>query len=285
MNWKHTKSFLIILLAAVNVFLFFLASDYYKENNYTSEETASGAAKLLKESGINVSEALLSVKNDTADILTCGYDREEYLCSVAALLFGKEADGIYLLPGGIRAETYEGSSALLNYDMSLSFTSSELIGKEQLLSESAYTPEKKESSADREALERLIALPSGSLDDARCIKAGEYMFIAVEQTENGLPLFDMNCIFGIRDGKIVYASGKHLFSVPEGRQNTQILNRVNILFSEKERGVSGTVKDMALCYTLYEDTATDTMLLVPSYTVTYSDGRTAAINAVSKDLY
>ena len=285
MNWKHTKSFLIILLAAVNVFLFFLASEYYAENNYTSEQTAIGAVRLLSDSDINVSESLLSVKNDNADILICKYDREEYLCSVAALFFGKEADGIYLLPGGIRAETYEGGTALLNYDMSLSFTAPELIGKGQTLSESAYIPEKKDSKAEREALEKLIALPGGSLDNAHCIKSGEYMFITVNQTENGLPLYDMNCIFGIKGEKIVYASGKHLFSVPEEKQDTQILNRVNILFSEKERGVSGTVTDMTLCYTLYEATATGSMLLIPSYAVTYSDGRVSAINAVSKDLY
>ncbi|MBQ4556092.1 MAG: hypothetical protein IJA60_00410 [Clostridia bacterium] len=285
MNWKHTKTLLLILLAAVNIFLAFLATNFYSENNFTNDNTAASAAKILEKNGIVVDKAMLSARNDSADVLLCNYDREQYLCAVAALLFGKEADGIYRLPNGIRAETYEGASATIGYDLSLDYTSTELAGKGEVLRGITHSPEAGEVKAEKRMLETLLALPSGSLENAECIKAGVYTFITVDQVENGLPLFGMHCVFGIKEEKIVYANGKHLFCVPEEKYSAPILNRINILFSEKERGVTGTVKDITFCYTLYEDAKTDKMMLVPSYTVTYSNKNVTAINALNKELY
>ena len=95
----------------------------------------------------------------------------------------------------------------------------------------------------------------------------------------------MTCVFGIKNGKIVYAGGKHFFGVPEGKEAAQLLDRVNIMFSEKQRGEVGTVSDISLCYTLYEDSQTDRMLFIPSYKITYEDGKTNTVNALSKEKY
>lgn len=285
MNWKQTKTLLLILLVAVNIMLGVYVYGHFKDNYFVGDDVAAEASAILSSSGINVDASLLGGANEYGDILICNYDREEYICLVASILFGKEADGMYLLPDSVRAETLEGEVALIGYDMSLYYSSSEIVGKEAELLTSANAISAADSKKERKMLEQILALPSGSLEGAECKKSGEYVFITVVQTENDIPLFDMDCVFGIKGDNIVYASGKHFFSVPDEKQDTPILDRINIMFSEKSRGTVGTVESITFCYTLYENNLTKTMMLIPSYAVRYADGSVNAVNAISKELY
>ena len=94
MSWKQVKNILLLLLVAVNILLFAFVYNYYQASNYTDADTAKRAVTILQKSGITVADELLAVQNDSADLLHCSYDREEYLCYAAALLLGKEAEGI-----------------------------------------------------------------------------------------------------------------------------------------------------------------------------------------------
>ncbi len=285
MSWKNVKNFLIVLLVAVNVLLSVFAYKYYFASSFTDPDTAAVASAVLKNDGINISADILAVKKDTAEVLFCEYDREHYLALVCSLLFGKEADGIYLLPNGIKAETLEGDTVLLGYDMSIDYMSTALQSEISSALALAKPLEAEAAKASRASLEKLIALPENSLSSASCTSFGDYVFIATEQVENSLSLYGMNCVFGIKNGKIVYANGKHFFSVPEEKENAQLLDKVNIMFSEKLREETGTVTDISLCYTLYEDSQNDRMMFIPSYKVTYEDGKQSAINALTKEKY
>lgn len=285
MSWRTVKNFLLILLVAVNALLAVFAYNYYVDSRFTDASTAEGAAKILEKSGINVSSELLSVKNDTAAALYTGYDRESYVCLAASVLFGREADGVYMLPSGVRAETADGDSALIGYDMSIDFAAA---GEKETLEaalKTATAATADESKAARTFLESTLALEGGSIKESDCKKGGDCVFVTVKNTAEGLKVYGMEAVFGVRGDKIVYANGKYFFCTPSGEENAQLLNRVNIMFSEKERGVSGTVTDIELCYTLYEDAESGLMLFIPAYALTYSDGSVHAVNAISKNLY
>ena len=285
MSWKNVKNFLIALLVAVNIVLSVFAYKYYFASSFTDLETASVASAVLKNSGINISAEALAVKKDSTEVLLCKYNREHYLALVCSILLGKEADGIYLLPSGIKAETLEGDTVLLGYDMSIDYTNSALQSEITFALTSAKPLDADAAKSSRASLEKLIALPENSLSNASCTAFGDYVFIAAEQFENSLSLYGMNCVFGIKNGKIVYANGKHFFSVPEEKENAQLLDKVNIMFSEKLREETGTVTDISLCYTLYEDSQNGRMMFIPSYKVTYEDGRQSAVNALTKEKY
>ena len=282
MSWKSVKNILMILLLAVNVLLAYFVYDYYAPLNVTDQNTAISAAKALKNSGISVDSELLSVRNDRADILYTDFDREEYVCLAAAMLFGKEADGFYMLDGGVMAETLEGESAYIGYDMTIEFTASGKQGPTLLTKVSASSDE---ADSACKFIENKFALVSGSLDRTACQKSGDTVFVKVSESESGIKLYSMDSVFGVEDEKIVYASGKHFFGVPKEKESAQLLDRINILFSEKERGMQGTVKSIRLCYALYEDSESNRMIYIPSYTVTYEGGKTSIINAISKKLY
>ncbi len=285
MSWKSVKNILIILLLAVNILLAFFAYNHYVPARITDSNTALSAAKTLRSSGIFVTTELLSVRNDSLDILYTDFDREEYVCLAAAMLLGKEADGIYMLPNGVRAETLDGESAYIGYDMSLEFVARD---KKDII-ESAVAASNSASGDESEAacalIESRFAIESGSLDRTLCKKSGNIIFVNVQSTENNIPLYSMNAIFGLEGERIVYAEGKHFFGVPLESENAQLLDRINILFSEKERGMRGNVKNIHLCYALYEDSENGRMMYVPSYEIIYDSGKTSVINAISKKLY
>ncbi|MBQ8836288.1 MAG: hypothetical protein IJ002_02110 [Clostridia bacterium] len=282
MSWKTVKNLLILLLIAVNILLAVFAFDYYTDSNFTSADTAAGAAKILEKSGLYVESGMLSVKNDTAPALYTSYDRETYVCLVAHLLFGKEPDGIYMLPHGVRAETLDGKTAYIGYDMSVEYTAGENISSAL---ENAKSADGEMTKAAREFLEEKFALAEGSIKESDCKVSGDCTFVTLGRAERGLKLYGMECTFGVRDGEIVYACGKYFFLTPTGEENAQLLDRVNIMFSEKERGVRGTLESAELCYTLYENADSGLMLFIPSYALTYRDGTVHAVNGVSKKLY
>ena len=287
MNWKQVKSLLLLLLSAVNILLFAFVYNYYRTGNYTDEDTARRTVDILRKGDIAVSEELLTARNDSVDILHADYDREDYLCYAAALLLGKEAEGIYLLPDGIRAETAEGKVLSLGYDFSLRYVAPDAdAGRLEAARQSAKAPAQDEiCKAERSALEVLLSLPEGALQNAPCTHADGYTFITVEQTEGGIPLYGMQCCFGFSDGTLLYAEGKYCFGVPSKKTSEPLLNRINILFSEKERGKTGHITDIALCYTLYEDAQNGSLLYVPAYALTYADGETVAVSAISGKAY
>ncbi len=284
MSWKQVKNFLLLLLAAVNLLLFYFVYRDYKISNYTDAVTVKRATAILADSGITVSDTQLTVANDTADTLSCSYDREEYLCYVAALLFGEEAEGIYLLPDGIRAETAAGKVLTLGYDFSLRYIAP---GADEKRMEAALQSAKESESctAEKNALEELLALPVGALKSTPCVHADGYTFITVTQSENGIPLYGMCCTFGFSGETLLYADGKYCFAMPTVKTGEPLLSRIHILFSEKERGRTGQITEIALCYALYEDAQNDSLLFVPAYALTYADGEQIAVSAISGNVY
>lgn len=285
MSFKSVKNLFIILLVAVNIVLACFAYNYHVSSYYTDGETAEKAAKILEKNGLSVNADMLGVRNDTADILYADYDRENYICLAAAILLGKEADGIYMLKDGVRAETLEGEYVYLGYDMAIEFSAAADKGaiENALASHKAAATDKAKAAC--EFLENTLSLQSGVINEADCAESGEYVFVTVEQSENGLPLYGMKCVFGLRGEKIVYASGKHFFGVPKSAEDAQLLDRINILFSETERGHTGTLVGIDLCYTLYEDADSGKMMYVPSYSLAYSDGNVHTVNAINKKIY
>lgn len=282
MNWKYVKTFLIVLLLAVNGLLGYLAYSAYSDTAFTSTATAEGAARVLEKSGISVSPDMLSVKNDRAKSLAGEYNRESYLMSVAAFLLGEEPSGSFLLPSGILAENSRGESVLVNSDLSLHYVASG-IDESNL----AYTPltDEKELTAARELFASILGYDKGAFDGAPVCKHGDILLFTLSQKEENIPLYGYDCTFGIRDGSIVYASGKHFFGSFSESSEAPLLNRTNILLSEKARGRTGTVEKIDLCYVLYEDTKQDLLRLIPAYSVSYAGGETSIINALDASIF
>lgn len=286
MNWKHVKNTFLLLLVLVNLLLGFFVYKDYRETAFTPNETAARAVSILARDGIEVSETLLAVKNDTAATLSVPYDREEYLLTVAAFLLGSTPDGVYLLPGGIRAETADGESVLLGNDLSVRFFAAD--GGEAVKSELQknrvllHTEEEAKEILPRFAT--LLSLSQAEVEGGRLTKGDGVWLLTLTQAASGIPLADFTCTFGMQGDRLVYAEGRHFFGAPVDRTEAPLLNRMNILLKERERGREGKITDISLCYALYEETERGELLFIPAYKVAYGDGSVSTVNAISGDI-
>lgn len=277
MNWKHVKNIFLLLLLFVNLLLGSFVYGDYRETAFTDSETAARAAALLRADGLRVSEALLAVQNDEAASYHAPYDREEYLMAAATFLLGEAPDSVYLLPHGIRAETEGGAFALLKNDLSVAFGTP--FAAERTLS---YTEE--EGEAATVAFASLLRLTENELSDAGLQKTEDGWLLTLTQTIGGIPLADATCTFGMTDGKLVYAVGRHFFGAPDAREEAPLLNRVNILLKERERGARGSVVKISLCYALYENTERGLLSFIPAYRLQFANGEAHVVNAISGDI-
>lgn len=281
MNWKYVKTLLIVLLLAVNCMLGYLAYNAYSETAFTDLSTAESTVRVLAEGGIKVSADMLAVKNDSAKTFVGEYSREDYLLSVAAFLLGEEPNGIFLLPSGIIAEGSSGKTVLLHNDLSVHYAAADEEEQTDIL---PLTDEEELKNA-RELFASLLGYNKEAFGGMPVEKRGEMLLLSVSQSEGGIPLFGYDCTFGVKDGKIVFADGKHFFGEFAEDGEAPLLNRTNILLSEKARGSVGTVEKIELCYVLYEDTKQDLLRLIPAYSVSYADGNTSIINALDASLF
>ena len=285
MNWKYIKSFLILLVVAVDILLVRFCIGYYTARGYTARSTAEDAAEILAQSGIEVSPDLLAVRADRAPERRCAYTREDYARLVLGLLTDDAVTGIFRLPDGIRAVTAAGDTILLGDDLSIDFLAA---GRDAAIIEAACTkgyPATADTSAVRSAFETLLGLPEGGAKSIPATTADGYVFFTVRAEAGGIPLSLGDCVFAYLGTELVFAKGSYLFLSTAAADDEPLLTRVNILLSERRRGAVGRVEEISLCYAPYEDDAEGTLLLFPAYRVRYADGSISVVNARSGEKY
>lgn len=285
MNWKYIKSFLILLVVAVDILLVRFCIGYYTARGYTARSTAEDAAEILAQSGIEVSPDLLAVRADRAPERRCAYTREDYARLVLGLLTDDAVTGIFRLPDGIRAVTAAGDTILLGDDLSIDFLAA---GRDAAIIEAACTkgyPATADTSAVRSALETLLGLPEGGAKSIPATTADGYVFFTVRAEAGGIPLSLGDCVFAYLGTELVFTKGSYLFLATAAADDEPLLTRVNILLSERRRGAVGRVEEISLCYAPYEDDAEGTLLLFPAYRVRYADGSISVVNARSGEKY
>lgn len=285
MNWKYIKSFLILLVVAVDILLVRFCIGYYTARGYTARSTAEDAAAILAQSGIEVSPDLLAVRADRAPERRCAYAREDYARLVLGLLTEDAVTGIFRLPDGIRAVTAAGDTILLGDDLSIDFLAA---GRDAAIIEAACTkdyPATADTSAVRSALETLLGLPEGGAKSIPATTADGYVFFTVRAEAGDIPLSLGDCVFAYLGTELVFAKGSYLFLATAAADDEPLLTRVNILLSERRRGAVGRVEEISLCYAPYEDDAEGTLLLFPAYRVRYADGSISVVNARSGEKY
>ena len=285
MNWKYIKSFLILLVVAVDILLVRFCIGYYTARGYTARSTAEDAAEIRAQSGIEVSPDLLAVRADRAPERRCAYTREDYARLVLGLLTDDAVTGIFRLPGGIRAVTAAGDTILLGDDLSIDFLAA---GRDAAIIEAACTkgyPATADTSAVRSAFETLLGLPEGLAKSIPATTADGYVFFTVRAEAGGIPLSLGDCVFAYLGTELVFAKGSYLFLATAAADDEPLLTRVNILLSERRRGAVGEVESITLCYAPYENAAEETLRLLPAYRVTYADGSVSVVNAQSGEKY
>lgn len=283
MNWHPVKSVLLILLLLSNLFLLATTAGGRIERERQYAASAAQAASLLSQSGIEIDEAILAVRESAPLSYTFAAARTDLYCAAAERFLGCAPAEVFLLPDGLLAKAGE-RAVRLAYDGRILFPA----GSDDLSLPTGFDalpPEKDAYAAEKRLLYALTLSDADTLAVRGCAKGGDTVYFNCQSKLGDLPVFACDCVFGVKDGKLTAADGK-LFLAGGARTSvaSPCLDRVNIMLSELRRGATGRVTGMTLCYAIFENAEKDKTYAYPAYEIVYENaGETQSVCVCALD--
>ncbi len=274
MNWKNIKSFLLILLIAVNIFLAFMVKKQSGASGYSAEALAN-VTELLEQNGIYAEKNILTLPTKEMEIVTCTVD-DKYSSTVSKLFLKEEKD-IFTTPTGYSVYGKNGELLKISPSMDIYYSSDGIT-------EGSLTNAEKKDIEDDAVTEILsdILLSNENSDFGFKITSismsDELYEVTLVQTLSGHPVRNhrLHCI--IKDSSIVFASGKWCFLPINEKISEHLLDSVNILFveraeigSHKSNTEKHTVEYMEQCYISQTLGKENQLYFMPSWHISWME--------------
>lgn len=269
-NWKNIKTFLIILLAAVNIFLAAMLIGRTRQKVYDKEAVGNISA-LLEEGGITASEKFLNLKDNDSKVYVCNIENK-YSENVAKRLMG-EYDEVFTTPDG--TEFFGKDSSLkLGDDFSLTYS---------VIDYDIPEPKNEMNKEDIEAFKGKISAVLGQ--DFKIISAKkqdsvEYALIMQTFEEKNIQNHTLKCFF--KGDSPLFLDGTWCFLSIDDSFSAHTLDSVNILFIEKSAlelarennkniPENLTVENMSVCYCSHISLDASKLYLMPSWRIEWKE--------------
>ncbi len=270
MNWKNIKTFLIILLLAVNIFLSAMLLGRTRLKVYDKEATGN-ISVLLLDGGISADEKFLNLKDNDSRVYVCNIE-SNYSAKVANKLMG-EYEEVFATPGG--AEFFGKDSSLkIGEDFSLSY------------SKNGFDVSEPKDDMNKDEIKEFSEKLSMFLDtDFKILSAKkqdstEYALIMQTFDEKNIQNHTLKCYF---EGDLpVYLDGTWCFLSIDESFSAHTLDSVNILFieksalelaREKDENIPEklTVDNMSICYCSHISLDGSKLYLMPSWRIEWKE--------------
>ena len=270
MNWKNIKTFLIILLVAVNIFLAAMLIGRTSLKVYDKEAVGNISA-LLSEGGISAGDKFLNLKDNESKVYVCNIEND-YSENVAIKLMG-EYDEVFATPDG--AEFFGKDSSLkLGDDFALTYSKSDFNIPDscnQMNDDEIETLKEKISLVLGNDFEIISAESSDSVQCATIMQTFD---------KKNIQNHTLKCYFD-RDS-LSYLDGTWCFLSIDDSFSAHTLDSVNILFieksalelaREKDENIpdSLTVENMSICYCSHISLDASKLYLMPSWRIQWKE--------------
>ncbi len=297
MNWKNIKIFLLVLLAAVNVFLCAMVIKQSGTQIY-SNETLSDISGLLSQSGITADKKILTKVTENIPVYSSQIG-QDYAEQVASILLGEYED-MFFTPKGF--SLFGKNNELLEIGNGFE------IKLDTGISDISEMKEKELSTNEKNKLEKqlksvFVPKISNSKYGINIINTGKnenFIHAEIIQTVDGIEICNhkIKCI--LQGDNIVSISGRWSFLAINDSYSAHLLDSVNILFIEKSEidgteikivGEDGditikapeitqkTVSNMKQCYISHRSDDQTTLYLIPSWHIDWAE------NSISDSFY
>lgn len=301
MNWTNLKTYLIILLAGINIFL---AASYINSMNksaYFDSSTVTNTVEFLDKQGINVDKDTVPTRIYNSNIIECVYD-EDYYESVASAISASEKESINILPdNSIRITTVSGSLFTFDSAFGFSYNGSASVADDGLLT-LEYTPSDDKQQALSKQQHKVLS--SFLYPEYQNNKTFSYSIKSVAQKSNGnIYALVLQEIDGIQvhehtvsvefdtDG-IVSALGKWFFPTGSESYSYRLYDQLSVLVKEAQLHKADesvaeayTVTAINHVYTTYWSASKDYVYFIPSWSVSTDKQDQRVYNAISCELY
>ena len=283
MNSSKIKNFLIILLAAVNVFLLINLFVARSQNSQLSGDALEASAQALARSGIYIEAKNIPSQKHTQKVI-CANSFTHTRLDTAKVVLG-EILAEYSLPDGI---TYQSEDAYVSFfdsgrfeygllatrDESAAFLSPEPPEKMDKITSSVSKKLKKafEKFTKNRASNEIGYVELGM------IKSNEKDVVFAQLLVDSLVLHDSNFVAVFENDTLTYFCGKYFFDSFEDYYTKEYIDAPNALFLLKNK--SGSVKRIEMVYYPAASTSSE-YFLIPSWQITLGDGTIKIFDGVS----
>jgi hypothetical protein len=324
LNWRKIKTVLILLLAAVNIYLLVVLISQYQVGSTVGGPEMKAALKLLEKDGIRVGEDVLSGKKPYYRVWQSDYDSDRR-AQLLARIFGAEAaaeagmhltgEGLELSLAGIGVVRFTDSSPFL-----LKFTADgcTYAGEyDELLSSAEKLPDgiRRCGWLRRKDLgKKLEQFLSGSVPgaepgapipakiadidvDSAIYLSSERLYIArFTQLAEGCAIEGSGGIFAVRAELVLYTDASVIWLSNPEYYTAALLDEINILFRERDHILAQSPADdrdkaseilvtgIEPVYCVNWNADLSDFYLIPSWNISYSDGSKRTRNAVNGSL-
>ena len=304
MKQNLIKTFAIIILAAINLFLLISLTNHSSQIKYYDEELISATVEYMKTNGMIADDSLIPRRRESFSVFAGVYDVSLILRDTDKF-FPSGGVSVYALPSGaVLLTDAEGGYARFGTNMDLKFRAAGYDGDFAPTS-GAVTSE----AALDERLENEIkaflspvgvntgagALSANVVGALYCEESG-VSAVECREASDGIPMYGFTVTVYLKDGEIIGADGKWCFNPPSSKINAETQDVISILINESGRlrteykaalkedpaalMPAYIVSGINANYYIYSDDDGN-VYFVPVYVISYKDRSGSVYNTVS----
>jgi len=315
MNWTKVKFVAIIVLLAANAFLLvnlFLNSD---SNDIISDESVRNLCAVLEDDRIYISESLIDRGEIEGDAYSADFKKTSYSDIVQQITEEESILLEYESSNGYVVVAENNKMIIFSDDFGIEYSvENKSLSIDELVASGGGTRLLETDAEYADAVSIVDSAFNSSLSGADVFEQGKIISRQVESVEyfsdediylvkvyqqiDSVRIYENELFCVVKDGEIVYASGKWNFVYDTKNHPAQNCDILNILFSVKrtvdemrDSGNSGadwssvTVIALHRTYCVYLSETQDRVYFVPAYSVEFDNGCVLTYNTIDGTIY
>lgn len=301
MNWTKLKTYLIILLVAINLFLAISYINSIKKDSYLDNGAITNTVEFLAKQGIEISKETIPTKIYNSNIIECSYN-DNYYENVAISISSSDKESINILPDkSIKITTQNGDS--FTFDSNFNFTYiSTSFKEENTLSTLEFTHDNDKSvSLTKEQHKKIENFLYPEYQQNKVFsysiksvtpKGNDSISLTCIQIIDNTPINNHLVTFELQGNDILAASGTWFFPTEAESYTYNLYDQLSILIKEAQLHKSGDMSNVNYkisslnhVYSTYWSANKDNVYFVPSWKISTDDSQDRIYNTISCELY
>lgn len=301
MNWTSLKTYLIVLLVSINLFLGFSYINSLNKDSYLDDGAILNTVEILGKHGIQVEASEIPTRVYDSGIIECPYS-EDYYEKVAISISSSEKESINILPdNSIKITTESGESFTFDSGFGITYSKAHATDDATLLSLENSSDSEKPTSLTKEQNKALSSFLYPEYQGSKTFsysvisvtkKNEENVIVVCEQNIGGIPVSDHSITVEMDKNSVIYASGYWFFPLDSKSYSYKLYDQLSILIKEAQysnsenahkEGYKITTVDHV--YSTYWSANRDNVYFVPSWSITTDNSEKRIYNAINCEPY
>ncbi|MBO4217014.1 MAG: hypothetical protein J5940_03630 [Clostridia bacterium] len=242
MKQNAVKTFAILILISINLFLAISLSNQQKQIRYYDESLVNSTVENMKANGMIADASLIPRRRESFSILEGVYKDDAIYAAAKRFIPSGELTAYALPTGSLYFTDAEGSYARFYRNLYFEFCAADFSDVLVAIRSGASEPVAVADVLDS-VTEEFFAVGGNQEEGGFTLSADNVMYYAeydvytvkCRQIADGLPVYGFAPEVYIKDGAVKAAEGKWCFSTPKSKINAETQDVISILINESGR--------------------------------------------------